>query len=237
MRDPRFICRKLLATLPLSTIDLVCREINKLETYNSTIRILDLGSGSAWYWEKILARVPNSRITLSLMDSVEIEGPYSSNEKHVISRILGLVPTDIVGIEENSFEIVVAFDLIEHLTKEQGYQLLYEVDRISRCTNIFFSPNGFVWQPPSINNPFNAHISGWTPHEFRKLGFSHIQGHSGPKFLRGPYSQPKKWIKSWVLLELDALATILTCKLPRMSFAFSAVKRIKNPRITEQMFS
>jgi hypothetical protein len=91
-----------------------------------------------------------------------------------------------------------------------------------------------VWQPPSVNNPFNAHISGWTPSEFRKLGFNKLQGHSGLKVLRGAYAQPKKWIKSWVLLEIDALATISVWKIPRLAFSFTAVKSTKNPRIQEQ---
>lgn len=234
MRDPRFILRKVSTVIPLSIIDVVCTEINALKSNSSEIRILDVGAGSAWYWEKILDRFPDIKISLSLMDAIEIDGNLLTDPKHQINRIVGQVPESLTIIPDDHYDIVLAFDLIEHLTKESGYLLLYEIDRISTHTNIIFTCNGFVWQPPSVNNPFNAHISGWRPGEFRKLGFNKIQGHTGLKILRGAYAQPKIWIKSWFLSEIDALATIMVWKIPRFAFSFTAVKRKKNSRIREQ---
>jgi hypothetical protein len=75
----------------------------------------------------------------------------------------------------------VAFDLIEHLSREDGYKLLYEVDRISAFASLIFTPNGFVWQPPTEKNSFDAHLSGWTPSEFRRMGWSKLKGHGGSK--------------------------------------------------------
>lgn len=234
MRDPRFIFRKVSTVIPLSIIDVVCNEINVIKSNSSEIRILDIGAGSAWYWEEILDRFPENQISLALMDAIEIKGNLLTEPRHEINRIVGQVPEGLTITPDDHYDIVLAFDLIEHLSKESGYLLLYEIDRICTHTNIIFTPNGFVWQPPSVNNPFNAHISGWRPSEFRKLGFNKIQGHTGLRILRGAYAQPKTWIKSWFLLEIDALATILVWKIPRFAFSFTAVKRTKNSRIQEQ---
>lgn len=235
MKDPRFILRKLSSVLPVSISDVVCSEIKAIRKNSSEIRILDIGAGSAWYWTEILDSFPETKISLTLMDAVKIEEFTPANQIHSVSRVVGLVPQNLTEISEDAFDIVVAFDLIEHLPKDSGYLLLYEIDRIARRTNIIFTPNGFVWQPPSLNNPFNAHISGWTPRELRKLDFNQIKGHTGLRILREPYAQPKKWINSWPISEIDALATIIVWKIPSLAFSFTAVKRSKNSRIEEQL--
>lgn len=235
MKDLRFALRKLSIILPISFSDVVRSEITAIRTNSQEIRILDIGAGSAWYWKEILDSFPDTKISLTLMDAIKIEEFSVANQIHSVNRIVGQVPQDLIEIPANDYDIVVAFNLIEHLPKESGFLLLYEVDRVARRTNIIFTPNGFVWQPPSLNNPFNAHISGWTPRELRKLGFNLIKGHTGLRIFRQPYAQPKKWIKSWLISEIDAFTTIIVWKIPSLAFSFTAVKRAKNPRIEEQL--
>jgi len=236
MRDPRVLFRKMSSVLPISMSDLLIQEIKRLGNKSTQLSILDLGAGSANYWEAVLKEFPNMKFQLDLMDAAVIESSTSSLSNVVQSRIQGTIPMDLTSIPDDAYDLVVAFDLVEHLPKDTGYLLLYEIDRISSATSVIFTPNGFVWQPPSANNVFNAHLSGWEPRELRNLGWEKIRGHTGFQGLHGPYGLYKGWVKSWFFLGLGALLQILVWKVPRYAFAFSAIKRKKNVRIFEQEF-
>lgn len=236
MRDPRVLFRKVSTSLPISLSDLLTHEIRQLGKKSTQLTILDLGAGSANYWADVLKEFPNFQFELHLMDAAVIDGSSFSLPNVRQSRIQGMIPTDLTAFPDNAYDLVVAFDLIEHLPKDTGYLLLYEVDRISSSTSVIFTPNGFVWQPPSVNNVFNAHLSGWQPRELRNLGWKKIRGHTGFQGLHGPYGMHKDWAKGWFFLELGALLQILVWKVPRYAFSFSATKRTKNSRILEQEF-
>lgn len=236
MRDPRFIFRKASTKLPISMGDLLTHEIKRLAQKSNSLSILDLGAGSANYWAGVLKKFPNMQFELDLMDAASIEGSVCSFNNVRECRKVGTIPMDLTKIPDSAYDLVIAFDLIEHLPKEAGYLLLYEVDRISASTSVIFTPNGFSWQPPSANNVFNAHLAGWEPRELRKMGWKSVRGHTGLRAMHGPYGLQKNWAKRWFFLELGALLQILVWKIPRCAFAFSATKRKKNFRISTQEF-
>jgi hypothetical protein len=95
------------------------------------------------------------------------------------------VPAQDIGrhFGEGSFDCVVALDLIEHLTKEEGLALLAAMERIARKKIVLFTPNGYLPQA-SHDGDLQAHHSGWTAPEMRRLGF-HVQGMHGHRTLRG----------------------------------------------------
>jgi hypothetical protein len=202
----------------------VSKEIARMgRQADKDIRILDIGSGGALYWHEIL-RESSRPIKLELLDPLKprILDSLTSGTNSSAKHIEGFAPMSLKTLESDSYDICVAFDLIEHLEKKDGYLLLYEIDRITKGTSIIFTPNGFTWQPPSINNQFNAHISGWQPSEFRALGWSKIEGHTGLKWLIGPYGRSK--IKGRIG-NLVHLTSILVRKMPKLAFAFSSTKR------------
>jgi hypothetical protein len=236
MKDPRVLFRKISLVLPITRFDVLNREIKWLKEQTTEISILDLGAGSATYWKLVLSDFPNANFKLDLMDAASISESNSLLNNVQSSRLQGMIPMDLSTIPDNAYDMVVAFDLIEHLSKDQGYILLYEIDRICSKTSVVFTPNGFIWQPPSVNNSFNAHISGWTPREFRSLGWKKVRGHTGFRNFHGPYGLPKSWLKGGILLELSSLLKIFSWVVPRFAFAFTATKRTKNIRIPEQEF-
>lgn len=186
------------------------------------IRILDIGSGGAKYWISISDQTDYA-ISLDLFDpcAPEIDLNSSTRSGFRVKYINGIAPHDLRQIPHDSYDLVVAFDIIEHLPKSDGYLLLYEIDRLTIGESIIFTPNGMVWQPPSINNFFNAHISGWSPGELKSLGWKKVEGHTGIKSLVGPYGLTK--IKG-PLGKLVYLTATLVRHLPNSAFAFSAIK-------------
>lgn len=237
MKNLAYLFRGISIRLPLECFDIVQTELLRTHSLLSRpLRILDLGAGSAHYWAnpKIYQFLQNTSSKLTLVDASADIALDPRLDMENIDSIIGILPKALKAMKEDSYDVVVCLDLIEHLSKESGYKLLYEIDRICQFTSVIYTPNGFVWQPPSANNEFNAHISSWLPKELKKLGWHIQRGHVGLRFLIGPYAIPKKQANSHIFLELLALARISCFRLPNSSFAFSAVKRAKSPRIVQQ---
>ena len=173
------------------------------------------------YWHEVLKKFPGA-IALDLLDPAAPESLRTLMAEGEVRHIPAIAPQGLSKIPADSYDIVVAFDLIEHMTKSEGYLFLYEVDRITSGISIIFTPYGFVWQPPSENNPFNAHISGWTPNELHRLGYREVRGHTGFRYLIGAYGAAK-----WQGLagRLSHATAYLVRYLPELAFAFSAIKR------------
>ncbi len=81
--------------------------------------------------------------------------------------------------QEKCFDVVTAFDVIEHLEKEEGFKLIKDAERIARKKVIFFTPKKWddnkkavetkhYW---SYGNPANYHKSLWKEKDFTDLGY------------------------------------------------------------------
>lgn len=122
----------------------------------------------------------------------------------------------------NSFDCVIALDLIEHLTRDEGMELIEKMERISSRKIIIFTPNGFIPQGDHRGNPWQAHKSGWHVSDFRQLGFS-VWGVHGPKWLRDDSSSIcLKPQKMWTKVSL--VSQSVTCYLPQTAFQLFCVK-------------
>lgn len=85
------------------------------------------------------------------------------------------------------FDCVVALDLIEHLSKEDGQQLLDDMERIAAKKALIFTPNGFLPQR-GRDGDLQEHLSGWEPLEMRVRGYR-VLGMQGPRFLRSEHHE------------------------------------------------
>ena len=218
--------------LGLNPFAQLLKYINRLPIENLTI--LDLGAGSGYYWKtgKLGEPVSDKIVKVTCLDIA-----YDKKNSENLNYIQGSVPSSLFSFSENSFDIVIAFDLVEHLTKSDGYLTLYEMQRICSHACIVFTPNGFSWQPPSDNNKFNAHISSYTSHDFNNFRFNHIYGMISLKRLIGPYSLPRN-DTTRLRREIIALFGLIVFKLPKMSYSLFAVflktksdKRLKNQEL------
>jgi hypothetical protein len=68
-------------------------------------------------------------------------------------------------------DVMVCLDGIEHLTKENGFRLMKEMEDLS-VTQIFFTPLGEYLLEDDANP--DHHHSGWLPEDFHKKGYSTI---------------------------------------------------------------
>lgn len=128
--------------------------------------ILDLGTEFGHTGRWIRKDFPSAIIT-----GVEIhEDTFWAMDKSPYSRVhLG----DAVGFLKTHglWDVVVAAELVEHLPKEEGHELL-DLLKVNAGIAIVTSPIGFHPQGKLYGNPHQVHLSGWTDEEMRKLGWA-----------------------------------------------------------------
>lgn len=127
--------------------------------------------------------------------------------------------------EEKSFDCVVATDLIEHLTHEQGKIFLEKVEKIAKKKIIMFTPNGFIKQDEYEENKYQVHHSGWTVRDFKRHGFQKIYGINGLKILRGELAK-MRFNPEFFWFRISLMTNLFTTKLPRLAFQILAIRKL-----------
>ncbi|HQU99058.1 MAG TPA: class I SAM-dependent methyltransferase [Nitrosomonas sp.] len=85
----------------------------------------------------------------------------------------------LTSISNESYDFVLAVDILEHFTKEDGVRFLKECLRIASKSVLISTPKDFIEQEVPAN-PFENHRSHWTEEDLNKCGFG--------KFLPDPLS-------------------------------------------------
>lgn len=123
-----------------------------------------------------------------------------------------------------SFEAVLALDVLEHLKKADGYRLIENMEKIARYAIVVFTPNGFVHQLEYDRNPYQIHLSGWTAIELRRIGFQ-VNGINGLKFLRKEKAELRFRPKILFSLFSD-ISQKLAYHFPNLAFQLLCVKKL-----------
>lgn len=106
---------------------------------------------------------------------------FSSNVSKARSRVIysRVIKGDIVKTsrdlikQKQKYDVVFCSQVIEHISRKDGEELLNIVDKLAKKKVIFGTPRGFMEQPECFlgNNPHQVHKSGWTEDDFKKRGF------------------------------------------------------------------
>ena len=85
-------------------------------------------------------------------------------------------------IAENSYDVVIIMDVIEHLTHEAGLKLIADAESIARKFVFIFTLDGFIKEPVGKGlgtdawdlgtNKLQKHISGWSQLDFISRGYN-----------------------------------------------------------------
>jgi hypothetical protein len=202
-------------------------EILTAQGKDSIVRVLEIGPGqNNFYSERYSFKDINVHLTLLEANSINISGSISKRFKTRI--VQGIAPFDLSKFGDKKFDVVICSHVIEHLPKDKGYVLLYELDRITKFISLISTPNGFSWQTPldatMQRDWYNAHLSAWTPRELKYCGYKKQFGEVGPKILFGPGAATRFNFNYFGRLLLGVIYPIIQ-RFPGLSYAFSAVKK------------
>jgi hypothetical protein len=127
--------------------------------------------------------------------------------------------------ETGAFDCCVALDLIEHLTREEGLELIRQMERIASKRIAIFTPNGYLPQK-SREGDLQEHLSGWDASTMRGLGFMVIGMH-GLKALRG--EEHKHRFRPHALSGVVSAISHygFTMRLPELAAAILCVKSVE----------
>jgi SAM-dependent methyltransferase len=146
-----------------------------------------------------------------------------SKKKKIHDRYLLM---DVKNIDKKfkkkSFDVVISLDLIEHISKKDGFRLLKKMEAIAKKKVIVLTPNGFISQDPFENNPYQVHRSGWSTDDFSKHGYA-VYGMRGLRFMRGEYATLK--YKPWFMWGmLSFLSQFIAYRMPSYAYQLFAIK-------------
>lgn len=180
--------------------------------------VLDLGCGYN-------SPIQYCKIPFSV--GVELFEPYliESKRKGIHNQY---IKADIreIDFEPKSFDAVIAIEVLEHLTTQEGYELIKNMEKWALKKIIISTPNGYLWQNDADNNPLQEHKSGWFTKELEKFGFKVI-GLNGFKPLRG-YAASIRYKPKLLWYLISDLTQKITYYYPKWAFQLFAVKEIKS---------
>jgi cyclopropane fatty-acyl-phospholipid synthase-like methyltransferase len=181
--------------------------------------VLDIGCGSNSPIKYIKNRpycvgVDGFKPSISRSKKQKIHNKYIQLDINKIDQVF----------DENSYDCVIALDLIEHFTKDEGTRLLKIMEKIARKKVIIFTPNGFVPQGEFENNPWQVHKSGWTPNEMKSKGYL-VTGIAGIKALRNNLSEIK-YRPHFFWRIISDITQLFTKKNPKFAFSILCEKKM-----------
>lgn len=84
-----------------------------------------------------------------------------------------LVRCDVrqLPFKPKSFDIAICVEVIEHLDKAGGIELLRQMEGIASRQVIIMTPWGYCPVKEREDNPYLFHLSGWLPQEFQEMRY------------------------------------------------------------------
>lgn len=179
--------------------------------------ILDLGCG---YNSPVQFFGDHKELT-----GVEIFKPYLiESQKKALHQHYIHEDVRKVNFDPRSFDAVFCSEVLEHMSHEEGEQLLNKMSTWARKKVIITTPNGWILQDTYDNNQYQRHESGWITDELRAYGFK-VQGMSGTRRIRG--IKGVLTVKPEFLgMRLAALTYKVTRYIPEWDFQLLGIKDI-----------
>jgi SAM-dependent methyltransferase len=125
-----------------------------------------------------------------------------------------------------SFDCVIASDVIEHFKEEEAIGLISQMENVARRKLIIYTPNGFLPQGGEFGNPFQRHLSGWTVSQMESMGYA-VLGLQGFRCLRGEMACIR-WRPTIFWLMVSLLSQRVTRNRPAWAFRILCVKLKQN---------
>lgn len=148
-----------------------------------------------------------------------------------------LIKGDVVKIckklvsQKKKFDLVFASGIIEHLSRDEGMELLKLVEKLSKKRIYFNNPRDFMHQPEEyyLGNPHQEHKSGWSINDFSSRGYKVYGVGFYPVWSESGWARKGNRLVSFLSSCFSYSLAPLTFFLPWLSSGIMAVKVHKYP--------
>lgn len=187
---------------------------------------LDVGCGGYSRLSEFRPRITTVGID-AFPQAIEGAKAKGVHDHYIVADILKENLDDVLSqFNGHKFDLVTLYDVIEHLPKRKGYELLEKCEQLTCKYVLVQTPNGFLEQGPEFGNEHQRHLSGWFPHDFEGLGYK-VYGSTGTKHLRGYAAGPKYNFKGCISCDIVLAALLRIGKHPRHAFNLVAIKDVR----------
>lgn len=135
----------------------------------SGITVVDAGCGCGT-WGFLIRTIQYDDPPFQII-GIESHRPYLEFARvHRIYDETIVASIDHLPLRNRVAQVVLAVEVVEHLSPHRGRTAIDELNRIAAGTTLLTTPNGFL----EINQPrneFERHRSGWKVRDLRKMGF------------------------------------------------------------------
>lgn len=152
---------------------------------------LDIGCGKSSHLSSFRPSLKTVGLD-AFTGAIETSRRLKIHDDYILANVMEASAEDILfrnGGEK--FDLVTMFDLIEHLPRKMGWELLEKCEKLTRKFILLQTPYGFLEQGPEDNNIYQCHLSGWFPHDFASMGYK-VVGCAGTRLFHG-YAGEFKW--------------------------------------------
>lgn len=148
--------------------------------------------------------------------SIELARLRNTHDDYIVGDVREIIS------DGEKYDAVLAIEIIEHLSKEDGEKFVKSLERLALKVVIITTPNGYVPQPAIDGNEFQRHLCGYSVEELQALGYR-VRGINGLKELRGEYARITRTPKLfWYLISL--ISELYVWTHPERAFGLFAYK-------------
>lgn len=224
----RFYHNKFFSRLFHTTVYCLQRELKDCQS------VLDLGCGPS----SPLQYCQNIKYSVG----VEAYKPYlaESKNKKIHTKYLNKKIEEL-NFPEKSFDAVIMIEVLEHLPKKLGYEILKKTEKWAKKKVIVTTPNGYFPMRNVDNNILQTHKSGWSISDFKKIAYF-CYGLAGVRFLyhnenrvksmagydNGGLGENIKFRPKILFYFINSLLQIFSYYFPIISFELMAIKNKNN---------
>jgi hypothetical protein len=187
---------------------------------------LDVGCGGYSHLSRFRPQITSIGLDV-FPQAIEKSKTNGSHDHYIVGDILEESVEQLLShVRGQKFDLVLLYDVIEHLPKRQGYELLEKCERLTSKYVLLQTPNGFLEQGPEFGNEHQRHLSGWFPQDFEGLGYK-VYGARGTKYLRGYAAGPKYNFPGWMTCDIALAGLLRIGKHTRHAFNLVAIKDVR----------
>jgi len=150
---------------PFTPLNIIWLNLKK-----GTRSILDVGCGKG-YQSKFINRAGSFRLVCC-----DIFEPYLSESKkrNISANGFTLCDARRLPFKNKSFDTVLCIRVLEHLKKNEGKELIENLEKIAIKQVIIFTPATSYPHEPYDENPYQLHQVIWNPIELESLGYKTV---------------------------------------------------------------